>query len=233
MLNEQNNRDRGVIQDNDNDSDLELYQNQSPQPLSKSQKIAVVVLAFFGILVVIFWAAQFQSNLKNSLKRDAGSSNLDINNEIVANEANKNNEALKNKDTDGDGLSDWEELNIYKTSPYLEDSYSDGYSDKQEIDTGNNPNCPMGQTCASTSADSNNSNSGDAFFDTDDAGLSNNSGNVNTGNNASSNAAALNIDAATLRAELEKAGVEKSVLDSTSDDELLKIYQDALIEQDL
>ena len=56
-------------------------------------------------------------------------------------------EALKQKDTDGDGLSDYDELFIFQTSPYLADSDSDGHDDKVEIESGNDPNCPQGQTC--------------------------------------------------------------------------------------
>ncbi len=54
---------------------------------------------------------------------------------------------LRKKDTDQDGLNDYEELYIYETSPYLEDTDSDGYLDKVEIETGNDPNCPAGENC--------------------------------------------------------------------------------------
>lgn len=56
-------------------------------------------------------------------------------------------EALKNKDTDGDDLSDYDEVYIYKTSPYLKDTDSDSYDDKTEVTTGNDPLCPKGQIC--------------------------------------------------------------------------------------
>ena len=36
-------------------------------------------------------------------------------------------------DTDADGLTDWEEINIYGTSPVLVDTDGDGFSDSQEI----------------------------------------------------------------------------------------------------
>ncbi len=54
---------------------------------------------------------------------------------------------LKAKDTDQDGLSDYDELNIYGTSPYLPDTDSDGYSDKKEVDDGYDPNCPGDENC--------------------------------------------------------------------------------------
>src|SRR3989338_9738808 len=51
------------------------------------------------------------------------------------------------KDTDHDGIPDVQELQVYKTSPFLEDSDSDGFRDKEEIETGNDPNCPKGKDC--------------------------------------------------------------------------------------
>ncbi len=51
------------------------------------------------------------------------------------------------KDTDRDGIPDVQELQVYKTSPFLEDSDSDGFRDKDEIETGNDPNCPKGTDC--------------------------------------------------------------------------------------
>src|SRR3989344_2262751 len=46
---------------------------------------------------------------------------------------------LSKKDSDQDGLSDYDELYLYGTSPYLPDSDSDGVSDKREIATGADP----------------------------------------------------------------------------------------------
>lgn len=50
-------------------------------------------------------------------------------------------------DTDADGISDYDELYVYKSSPYLADSDSDGFSDYEEIFSGNDPNCPEGKEC--------------------------------------------------------------------------------------
>ncbi len=57
---------------------------------------------------------------------------------------------LKVTDTDEDTLSDYDELYVYGTSPYLPDSDSDGYTDAQEIASGNDPNCPTGTNCRSS-----------------------------------------------------------------------------------
>ncbi len=56
-------------------------------------------------------------------------------------------EEAKRKDTDGDGLSDWDEANLYQTSAYLADTDSDGDPDNIEIANQTDPNCPKGQVC--------------------------------------------------------------------------------------
>ncbi len=43
------------------------------------------------------------------------------------------------KDTDGDGLSDYDEVMIYHTDPKNPDTDGDGYTDGQEVKSGHNP----------------------------------------------------------------------------------------------
>jgi hypothetical protein len=59
-------------------------------------------------------------------------------------------EGTKSKDTDRDGLSDYDESYIYKTSPYLKDSDSDGTEDNIEVAQGSDPNCQKGKSCVVT-----------------------------------------------------------------------------------
>lgn len=50
---------------------------------------------------------------------------------------------LDNKiDSDGDGLTDKQEIDIYHTDSHKKDTDGDGYSDKQEIDAGFDPLTP-------------------------------------------------------------------------------------------
>lgn len=57
--------------------------------------------------------------------------------------------ALAALDTDGDGLTDLEELERIFSSPYLADSDSDGRTDREEVAAGEDPNCPTGSVCTS------------------------------------------------------------------------------------
>lgn len=62
-------------------------------------------------------------------------------------------ETLKKEDTDADGLNDYNELYVYKTSPYLKDTDSDGAEDGVEITQGGDPNCAPNMPCATIALD--------------------------------------------------------------------------------
>lgn len=55
--------------------------------------------------------------------------------------------ALKAKDTDQDGLTDYQEIYQYYTSMFLPDTDSDGSSDFNEATTGEDALCPKGEDC--------------------------------------------------------------------------------------
>lgn len=48
----------------------------------------------------------------------------------------------KNPDTDGDGLTDGQEVNTYHTDPVKSDTDGDGYADGAEVTSGHNPSGP-------------------------------------------------------------------------------------------
>lgn len=110
-------------------------------------------------------------------------------------------------DTDGDGLSDYDEVNTYGTSPYLEDSDSDGFNDKQEIDAGHDPNCAGTDNC----------------FRTDVIGINSNFNTVDAQALLSGNS-----NPQSLRNLLAQRGFSQDVLDSISDQQLMLVYQQAL-----
>jgi hypothetical protein len=201
-----------TIQKNYNPSDNYPRPNNE---LTKSQKIAVAVLAFFAIFIVILWSYQFRKTLTSPFDRTSKQTNNNQNAVCPNGKCNElSEEDMRKKDTDKDGLNDFDELNVYKTSPFLDDSDSDGFSDKQEIDSGNDPNCPIGRDC---------------IGETTIASSTRQSNSVNQ--SANSNPTALNgeMDAVTLRKLLIDSGtMDEATLNQISDEELLKTYNESL-----
>lgn len=118
--------------------------------LTREQKLSVGVLGVLGVISLLFAFIQVRRALITpfttpvqrlvELKKLFGPSQEEL------------MEEEKKKDTDGDGLSDYDERKVYRTSPYLRDSDSDGEPDNIEIAKGTDPNCPKGETCAAAIA---------------------------------------------------------------------------------
>lgn len=227
---------------------------QSPKSnLNKNQKIAAASLAVFAVLIVVLWSVQLKNSIYGPFNSNVSNSGIE---QTSAADQTANDLALKNKDTDADGLSDYDELNLYKTSPYLEDSDGDGLKDGEEIKKGADPNCPAGRTCASSGLNENSAGaaSGTPASSTDilnnlskqSAGLNGLLNQYNAANPAAGSAAAgsgagsltpeqkqalKGIDAASLRQMLLTAGMPKEALDQISDTELMKSYGETLNSQ--
>ncbi|NCF75419.1 MAG: hypothetical protein GWO87_02960 [Xanthomonadaceae bacterium] len=143
---------------------------------------------------------------------------------------------LKKKDTDHDGLSDYDELNVYHTSIYIADSDSDGYSDKQEVDAGEDPNCPRGKDCSLPEVSKQKSEENKTQkYNKIDKSLNNfNDLNSNLNNNNTNEAEHQEINrimsgGATLdevKQLLLKAGMQESDLAKISDEDIMGMYQD-------
>jgi len=108
---------------------------------NRTQKTGFVLLFVFTLLVVGLGGLQMRNNIYSPfvVKTDNVSGAIGVSDE---------NTRLQNIDTDQDGINDYEELYFYETSPYLPDTDSDGFGDKQEIDAGTDPNCPKDEVCA-------------------------------------------------------------------------------------
>jgi len=185
--------------------------------LTRNQKLALIGLTIFGIFTLGLWGFTLNQQIKSPLAYN--SANNAKQSAAIASEEEKQ----KTQDTDGDGLSDWDELNIYGTSPYLADSDSDGISDGVEINNGTNPNCPQGKDCSSVATVSTVGNSAVAS--------TSNPINLNVGQTSANQTEYTSLlagqsDAAALRKMLSDAGLDKAILDQISDEVLLKTYKD-------
>lgn len=197
-----------------------LYQEGKIHPvqLGKGHKIAVFALAVFAILAIWMWGMQFKNNVTQPFSYN---NNIGIQNSVPQQEED-DEEMLRNKDTDEDGLSDWDELYLYKTSPYLQDSDSDGFNDQEEINNEKDPNCPAGRDCYSLVMPIVNDGTGDLLNQLE----------VNNENQDSESELQSMLegqsDADSLRKMLLDAGMDKEILNQISDEDLLKSYQDTL-----
>ncbi len=210
--------------------------NNKYDPMDKNRKTALVVLSIFSVAIIAMWFINFKQNLKTPFivkgdilaSDDNKSSCADGNCE---NNLSSDNLDLKLKDTDSDGISDWDELFVYNTSPYLEDTDGDGLSDYEEIFVYmTDPSCPEGQECQSSiykdDTQAVNSSLDDLSYfenlleglgETDDKELPE----------------ILKPEAVSpeyLRKELLGAGISQEDLDLINDEQLLEIYQEALSE---
>lgn len=180
--------------------------------LPRQQKMAAVFLAAFSILIVVSAAILFNFKLNKPFSTD----------KKMYSATTATTTDLSKIDSDGDGLSDYDETNIYRTSPYLEDSDSDGLNDKQEIAQGTDPNCPSGKICNAVEAApiaSSSTVSGDVL-PAETPVLSGAASIVPGMGNE--------ITPTTLRQILLQNGYDQATLDKISDEDIMKSYLEAL-----
>jgi len=194
---------------------------------------ALAGLSTMSVAIVVMWFLQFKQNITAPLYRQMGFTN---NKEIetafqgkTAEQLAQQDEALKSADTDKDGLNDYDELNLYNTSPFLEDSDSDGVLDKVEIERGQDPNCPIGKDCSGSILVNPVATPTGSDAISIDTAIGSSIGGDSSGS-SSSTTVAMPSDAASLRQILLESGMDKTMLDQFSDQELLDAYQEAIKE---
>lgn len=110
--------------------------------LSSHQKLSLGVFIVIGLSTIVLGFFRINKAIELPFRR-AGTFTLK-----TADQLEKERMALlRSQDTDTDGLHDYDELYVFKTSPFLEDSDSDGLNDGAEVAAESDPNCPKGKTC--------------------------------------------------------------------------------------
>lgn len=186
------------------------------QKHKKKEDLILIFLIILGFGALVLGFSQFRSTIQGNLgKGQQIASQTNINQELA------NLALLKVKDTDGDGLTDYDELYLYHTSAYLADSDSDGYPDKEEIETKHDPNCPSDQSglpCNNplTKIDITSTSTAPNLF-----------GEQNT-DIIAQNIFSGQASPAEIRAMLLSAGMSQADLDKITDEQLLQTYSEVL-----
>jgi len=205
-------------------------QGQSFRTLPRPQKVAVISLSIAAVGILIIWGWQFNTRINSPFRAtDAEIAQA----EKTAKEKAAADLVAKTKDTDGDGLTDYDETNIYKTSPYLEDTDGDGINDGKEIALGKDPLCAEGSNCSLLTGETNASSTSTTISST-----------VSTSTQISSTSPAENIDqslitkalsgtadADTMRQILIQGGANADQVKLLTDEDLMSMYQDILKSQ--
>ena len=183
----------------------------SHQKRVRKQKIIIAVfsIAILGIVVLFFYKMNSAFQVPLSDFWQTGERKVTLPEAKIESVYDKTPEELKQLDTDEDGLSDFDEVYVYKTSAYLQDSDSDGVSDFEEIYNGEDPNCPLGQVC---------------FVGVDKYASNNSSDNSDIDTNTK-NSFLYQLSSTQIRALLVQGGaMSESEIDLFSDEEIMDIY---------
>ncbi|OGH91291.1 MAG: hypothetical protein A2534_00050 [Candidatus Magasanikbacteria bacterium RIFOXYD2_FULL_39_9] len=189
-----------------------MPEEQDGGGLRKEQKMGIALLSIFAVFAIVLGFLQIRNTMYAPFA---------LNNKVpyVVRDEIDTNEALMYRDTDKDGLNDFDELYVYITSPYLADTDSDGLDDKTEIEKGTSPICAEGQTCSELAANE------DTLLNTAPA----DSATSTLGPPPSTEELDQLINnPAEIRKMLLASGFDKKILDQTSDADLMKMVKDVL-----
>lgn len=167
-------------------------------------KIVAWLVGLVSLVVLVLGGWQIFINITDPFILDPPSTEY-----LTADEENQQKLAeLQLTDTDKDGLSDFDELYTYNTSPYLADSDSDNITDKAEVEKGTNPNCPAGKDCVNSYA--------------------------TTGNPLAEQATSTTLDSAVtadqIRLILINSGAPANTVNSMTDSEIMALYAETVSE---
>lgn len=192
-------------------------------PLSREQKAGLFFVIVCGLGALIFGVQYVWTHMAKPFA-------ITYNGPRMVTGAEKESAEIaeqKAADTDNDQVSDYDELYIFKTSPYLNDSDSDGQSDGAEINSGQDPNCAAGATCEST------------ILNNSEAVVKDNPGFLEEQAGASqaeidrveaSLEALRNLPVAEIRVLLVQAGASTEEITALSDEDVRTLYNDLLAE---
>lgn len=185
------------------------------------QRVALVALLLVGVVTLGLGFYKVRSQIVRPFEAQISRAQSDQLAQFFEQQKEQEDiEALKKKDTDGDTLSDYDELNVHKTSPYLKDTDSDSYDDATELKSGHDPNCATGKTCFAPVAATNPTETGTT---------SGQAGGADTVSALEADLKKLeSLTPAQVRELLKKQGFTDTDLAEVDDESLLGLYRESL-----
>ena len=120
------------------------YPHMSPH---KNKNVFIFFLTMLGITAAVVGIYQMYSSVYGPLKIPGGARSISEQKREIEKSSIQYLLSLQRVDTDGDGLSDYDEAYSYGTSLYLPDTDSDGIDDKAELVKGDDPRCHKDKVC--------------------------------------------------------------------------------------
>lgn len=194
--------------------------------MTQQQKVSVIALGVFAVAAITLGLLHVNQGLVGAVAWKPKAKTV----EQTQKKKEDTMADLQGKDTDGDGLNDFEELNVFTTSPYLTDTDGDNLDDAKEVQTGKDPNCPEGKRCGPSS-----DGEEAAIVAAQEVAPSFNlSGAQQKPPEMPQELQQLlsgqGMDAAKLRDLLKQSGADVRILEKVPDDQLMSAYGDALKE---
>lgn len=201
------------------DNRIDQNAEQDIRPVSfieRQEKYVLAGLGIFSVLVIFLAFFQMYYSLAYPIEKSratAQNATAQLGSDLYLPEGSAGSALeLKAKDTDKDGLNDYDELNIYNTSPYLDDSDSDGVSDQQEVIDGSDPNCPRGKNCSPV--------------------VVSEPSNASEGADLADQILSGQLGPDEIRAYLLQSGVAAEEVDALSDDQIMQLYNETIAQID-
>ncbi len=212
--------------------------------LARTQKVSAGVLAVCAVFTLALSVQRLHARVHDPFA--ISKTELREATEVVAtiDVQGRELEESKRRDTDGDGLSDYDEENILGTSPYLADTDGDRVPDNVELALGESPNCARGEQCANSQLDTSTVRSrnlfegiqvedtGETFFAEFQKGINERKAQVReqTGSTSTELDPVLVRDPDEIRALLLESGdIDPDLINQLTDDDLLQLYDEALV----
>lgn len=199
---------------------VELTPQQEGHAFTREQKVGYALVIACGVLAVVFGMFYLVSHLHRPFIITYAGSHVLTTDEKNAEEALRQ----QRSDTDEDTVSDYDELYVYKTSPYIADTDSDGLTDDVEIMSNQDPTCAIGAACED---ETNEVRREETAFD-DDAAAAAAAAQEAASQYEAIQAMLENLSVGEIRSILIESGADTAQIEAMSDDEIAALYQEVL-----